>query len=143
MRKSKIVLSLALVAALIAGGVALVPTLAAERGAASGDGPAAWLSIGQVVGKLEAAGYRNVEKIEREHGGYEARATDRSGARVKLDINPRTGEVIEQRQDGRRHDRGDDEARGGKGGSSSADCNKRRCRDDLPVRPAGTPAATR
>lgn len=141
MRKSKIVLSLALVAALTAGGVALVPTLAAERGAAS-DGPAAWLSIGQVVGKLEAAGYRNVEKIEREHGGYEARATDRSGARVKLDINPRTGEVIEQRQDGRRHARGDDEARGGKDGSS-AECNKRRCRDDLPVRPAGTPAATR
>ena len=141
MRKSKIVLSLALVAALTAGGVALVPTLAAERGAAS-DGPSAWLSIGQVVGKLEAAGYRNVEKIEREHGGYEARATDRSGARVKLDINPRTGEVIEQRQDGRRHARGDDETRGGKDGSS-ADCNKRRCRDDLPVRPAVTPAATR
>ncbi|WP_353739902.1 PepSY domain-containing protein, partial [Accumulibacter sp.] len=38
--------------------------------------------MGQVHQKLEAAGYRNVEKIEREHGVYEARATDRNGVRV-------------------------------------------------------------
>ena len=31
-----------------------------------------WLSIGEVHQKLEAAGYRKVEKIEREHGAYEA-----------------------------------------------------------------------
>jgi hypothetical protein len=55
-----------------------------------------WLSIGQVHQKLEAAGFRNVEKIEREHGVYEARATDRNGERVKLYIHPQTGEVTER-----------------------------------------------
>ena len=38
----------------------------------------------QIHDKLQAAGYRNIEKIERERGGYEVRATDRNGERVKL-----------------------------------------------------------
>ncbi len=95
-----------------------------------------WLSIPQVHEKLEAAGYRNVEKIERERGGYEARAMDRNGGRIKLYVNPQTGEITNQRiRATRAQDAGD------KGQRYSGDCNKRRCRDDLPTKPViATPA---
>ncbi|MBI2275819.1 MAG: PepSY domain-containing protein [Dechloromonas sp.] len=141
MSRSKIILSLALLAGLSVGGIVLVPSWAADRLAAAGDGQGAWLSLGQVVGILEGAGYRNIEKIEREHGGYEGRATDRDGRRVKLEINPRTGEIARQRPDGRERERAYDDDRPGRA-TSSADCNKRRCRDDLPPRNGSTqPAA--
>jgi len=84
-----------------------------------------WLPIPQIYAKLEAAGYRNIEKIEREHGTYEVRATDRQGARVRLDVHPQTGAILErgarsQAQDGTGRQR------------PSAECNERRCRDDMP-----------
>jgi hypothetical protein len=131
----KAMFSLMLGAGLLAGGFALAPSFAGEGRSA----PAAerqWLSIGQVHQKLEAAGFRNVEKIEREHGVYEARATDRNGARVKLTINPQTGEVTE-RNEHRKRDRegasGDGRQReGNASAANSAECNKRRCRDDMP-----------
>ena len=103
--------------------------------AAAGSADRQWLSIPQIVDKLEAAGYRNIEKIEREHGNYEVRATNRDGRRSKLYVHPQTGEVIGHRQ------RESDES--GERKSASADCNERRCRDDLPQsavdgpRPAG------
>lgn len=97
-----------------------------------------WLSIPQIIHKLEAAGYRNIEKIEREHGSYEGRATNREGQRRKLYVHPQTGEVMDYRP-GERYERGESDERG----RGSADCNERRCRDDLPkagakvVPPAG------
>jgi hypothetical protein len=141
---SKAAFSLVLGAGLLAGGFALAPSFAGENRAA----PAAerqWLSIGQVHQKLEAAGFRNVEKIEREHGVYEARATDANGARVKLYINPQTGEVTERsaRSEHRKRDR-EGATNDGRQASAvnSAECNKRRCRDDMPQSPAATkPAA--
>ena len=146
---SKVVFSLVLSAGLLAGGFALAPSLAGESGSA----PAAerqWLSIGQVHQKLEAAGFRNVEKIEREHGLYEARATDRNGARVKLHINPQTGEVTE-RNERNEHRKRDREGASGEGryregsasAATSADCNKRRCRDDMPQTSAAAQTATK
>jgi hypothetical protein len=137
----KAMFSLMLGAGLLAGGFALAPSFAGETRPA----PAAerqWLSIGQVHQKLEAAGFRNVEKIEREHGVYEARATDRNGARVKLTINPQTGEVTERNE----HRKRDREGASGDGrqreGNASVECNKRRCRDDMPQSPAAAqPAA--
>lgn len=136
----KVMFSLMLGAGLLAGGFALAPSFAGESRSA----PAAerqWLSIGQVHQKLEAAGFRNVEKIEREHGLYEARATDRNGARVKLHINPQTGEVAE-RNEHRKRDRDGAAGESRASAANSADCNKRRCRDDLPQSPAAAqPAA--
>lgn len=97
-----------------------------DRSAADGE---RWLSIPQIHAKLEAAGYRNIEKIEREHGSYEVKATDREGRRVKLYVNPQTGDIDDRH--GSRRDRFErsDTRR-------SADCNERRCRDDLPQRAA-------
>lgn len=112
------------IACLIAAGLLAASAHADNaRPAAGAERP--WLSIPQVHARLEAAGYRNVEKIEREHGSYEVKATDRDGRRVKLHLNPQTGDIVDPRGTKRdRYDRGD--MRG------SADCNERRCRDDLP-----------
>ena len=90
---------------------------------------APWLSIAQVHSQLEAAGYRNIEKIEREHGNYEVKATNREGQRVKLHVHPQTGAVL----DLRRH-RHEEKLNAGekKLGKPGVECNKRRCRDDLP-----------
>lgn len=129
MRLLTIISSFALGSLLAASGMMLAPSFAGE----SRPAPTAerqWLSIPQVHAKLEAAGYRNVEKIEREHGGYEARAIDRYGERIKLYVNPQTGDVLDQRAHGKRVHR-DGEGRQ-RDAASSTDCNKRRCRDDMP-----------
>ena len=97
---------------------------------------ARWLSIPEVAARLESAGYRNIEKIEREGGSYEVKAADQAGRRIKLYVHPQTGEVIDQRQR--------DKYDGGHAKSnqrSSADCNERRCRDDLPQPGTIQPAA--
>lgn len=135
MKRSTLLSSLALVSTLIASGLTLTPALAdASRAAPVSERQ--WLSIPQIHEKLEAAGYRNIEKIEREHGSYEARATHPNGQRIKLHVNPQNGEIIDQRSS-RKHARGDEDKRQG----DSADCNKRRCRDDLPAtKPNVTPA---
>lgn len=120
-------LAISAVAGALFTGAALAPSFAGEKNppAAAGRG---WLSIPQVHEKLEAAGYRNIEKIERERGGYEARATDRSGERVKLYLDAQSGEVIERRaRDRYRDERGPMRSRDG------VDCSERRCRDDLPA----------
>jgi len=129
MRQTRNLLILAIGASLIGGGMTMLPALAADSRGAPLQAERQWLSIGDVHRKLEAAGYRNVEKIEREHGTYEARATDRNGARVKLRIHPQTGEISDR---GDRHD-GARKREQDAGAKSSSDCNKRRCRDDLPV----------
>jgi hypothetical protein len=99
-----------------------------------------WLSIPEVHAKVESAGYRNIEKIERESGSYEVKATDQSGRRIKLYVHPQTGEVIDQRQRDVKRDKYD----GGYAKNNqrnAADCNERRCRDDLPQPGTFQPAA--
>lgn len=54
--------------------------------------------------RLESAGYRNIEKIERESGSYEIKAIDRNGQRVKLYVHSQTGEVMNRRYRDARHD---------------------------------------
>lgn len=104
-----------------------------KRPAATTTSDRQWLSIPQVVNKLEAAGYRNIEKIEREHGSYEVRATSSDGKRSKLYVDRQTGEVMGSRQRERSRDGSERDERG----RGSADCNERRCRDDLPQSGAG------
>lgn len=140
MRTSKIALSLALVAAIGLGGVLLIPSFAADRSAESNDRQP-WLSLAEILTRLEKAGYRNIEKIEREHGNYEARATDTNGQRVKLYINPRTGEVTDRRERGDRRENGYRD--GTKDGQPAGEGNRRRCRDDLPAPAVGAPKAVR
>jgi hypothetical protein len=60
------------------------------------------------------------------------RATDRQGARVRLDVHPQTGAILERSARRQAHDGTDNLQR------PSANCNERRCRDDLPPK-AATP----
>jgi len=127
---------------------AMLATIAVSMSSHAQDGrlanadKARWLSIPEVHTRLESAGYRNIEKIERESGSYEVKATDQTGRRIKLYVHPKTGEVIDQRQrDSKRdkYDRGN--ARSNQ--RNSLDCNERRCRDDLPQQETVQPATAK
>lgn len=114
----------------IAVGVFIAPSFAQDNRPV-GSSQSQWLSIPQIHARLEAVGYHNVEKIERERGSYEVRATDRDGRRVKLYLNPLTGETIgQQRHETMRDKYGRSDSPLGL--RDSVDCSKRRCRDDLP-----------
>ena len=97
MRTTTLLSAFALGAGLVAGGASLAPAFAGDSRPAS-ISERQWLSIPQIHDKLVGAGYHNIEKIEREDGAYEARATDRNGERVKLYLNPQTGEFIDRQQ---------------------------------------------
>ncbi|HQZ03769.1 MAG TPA: PepSY domain-containing protein [Thauera sp.] len=55
---------------------------------------ATWLTLHQAQVKVEAMGYRELAKIERERDAYRMKATDAQGRLVKIDVHPFTGEVI-------------------------------------------------
>ena len=119
--------TLAIVGTLLTAMAVTLPARASDRKtAAATEQP--WLPIPQIYAKLEAAGYRNIEKIEREHGTYEVRATDRQGA----DVHPQTGAILERGARRQAQDGTDSRQR------PSAICNERRCRDDIPPK-AATP----
>lgn len=141
MRNLSIVSRLLLTAGLMAGTLLSNPSFGQDNRSA----PAVerqWLSIPQIHDRLEAAGYRHIEKIERERGSYEVRATGPSGQRVKLYVNPTTGEILDRSSESRRHDRGERTNTNDRRGRS-ADCNERRCRDDLPLPAPAIPPAVR
>ncbi|MBB1596656.1 PepSY domain-containing protein [Achromobacter sp. UMC46] len=94
-------------AALAIGASALVAGTAAHAQAAvpaatpAATAPAApMLTIRQVYDKMEAAGYRNISEIERSRKhGYEVKAYDPQGQRVKLYVDPQSGAVTRSRFD--------------------------------------------
>lgn len=94
-------------AALAIGASALVAGTAAHAQAAgpattpAAVAPAApMLTIRQVYDKMEAAGYRNISEIERSSKhGYEVKAYDPQGQRVKLYVDPQSGAVTRSRFD--------------------------------------------
>lgn len=135
MRLSTTIVSIALFAGLLAGAVLLAQPVSADE-----DRGGAWLPIPRLVEKLEAAGYRNIEKIEREHGRYEVRATNRQGERSKLRLDARTGELLGQRGE-RVHSSERHDARNGSNAGNGVECNKRRCRDDLPTAAPSAPGS--
>lgn len=52
-----------------------------------------YLSMLQVAQKIQAAGYANISKIEFDDGRYEAKVYDPKGNKIKLYINPVSGEI--------------------------------------------------
>jgi len=79
------------------------PAQAAQAAPAAQTAPAAaapMLTIRQVYDKMEAAGYRNISEIERSSKhGYEVKAYDPQGQRVKLRVDPQSGAVTRSRFD--------------------------------------------
>lgn len=119
------IFSLTLCLGLLAGTLMFSQTARADASP-----PESWLPLSRLIEKLEAEGYRNIEKIERENGRYEVRATNRQGERSKLLLDARTGEFAgTQRSFERRTDRHV---------GNRSECNKRRCRDDMPAAPTGS-----
>jgi hypothetical protein len=82
---------------------AAAPAQAAPAAPAAQTAPAAaapMLTIRQVYDKMEAAGYRNISEIERSSKhGYEVKAYDPQGQRVKLRVDPQSGAVTRSRFD--------------------------------------------
>ena len=56
-----------------------------------------WLGIGDLVSRLEAKGYRDISKVEREHRCYEVRASNAEGQRMKLVVDPTNAEILHSR----------------------------------------------
>lgn len=66
----------------------------AEVSKASSVTTSQWLNLRQIYDKLESEGYTDITEIERDDGGYEAKANNPQGSKVKLYIEPRTGDVL-------------------------------------------------
>ena len=88
------------------------------------------LTVPQVLQKLDAAGYRHIDKIQLKRDNYEVRTTGRDGERIKLHVNAQTGSIL-----GQRDTRKSDEHPGGMVQKLMGNCNERRCRDDLASAP--------
>lgn len=98
MRATHLFSVLLISAGIVTGGALLTPVFAQNASTtsvgASAPSSADWLSIPQVIQRLEASGYRDFEEIERESDGYEVKAIDPEGRRVEIDVDPITGEVL-------------------------------------------------
>ena len=92
MRATTLIATLALTGGIIGAGAMFVPAFA--QNAATTTTQANWMSMEQVQVKLEAAGYRDFEKFERDSNKYEVKGTDAQGRRVELDVDPVTGDIL-------------------------------------------------
>jgi len=99
MRTNTLIATLALGAGLLGGGALLVPAFALDKSPAAtqttAPAEAGTLSLQQVQARLEADGYRDFEKIERERNKYEATVIDPQGRRVEVKVDARSGEILE------------------------------------------------
>ena len=80
-----------LAAIVLSGGVASAQTVKSDN--ATHPSRVGWMSVGDVVAKIEGQGYR-VRENEIDDGTYEVKATDAKGARVEADLDPTTGKPL-------------------------------------------------
>lgn len=93
MRKSSVLATLALAAG-IAGTTVLAAPVLAQGAAPAAPAARAVLGIPEIHQRLTAAGYTDIDEIDRERDRYEVKATDREGRRVELDVDAATAEVL-------------------------------------------------
>lgn len=93
MRATPLVAALALAAGILGAGATVVPAFAQNSVTAAQPG-AQWMSIEEVIRTVQAAGYRDVEEVERDDGRYEVKASDAEGRRVELKLDPVSGEIL-------------------------------------------------
>lgn len=99
-RIQKTLAALAIGASSLVAGTAVHAQAAAPAAPAAANPAAPMLTIRQVYDKMEAAGYRNISEIERSSKhGYEVKAYDPQGQRVKLYVDPQSGAVTRSRFD--------------------------------------------
>jgi len=68
-----------------------------QKGAAGSEN---WLTIPEVYNKVLEAGYSDISEIEREDRKYEVKGRDADGNRVKLYVDPVSGELLDSRNKG-------------------------------------------
>lgn len=104
MRTSRLFSVLAISAAVV-GGTAFVTPALSQTAKQDISYERTDLTINQVLVKLMAVGYDSVDKIERERNAYEVRAIDKNGVRVKLYVDPQTGDLIKSGRQGEKQER--------------------------------------
>jgi hypothetical protein len=93
MKTSHAIFAIALSAATLGGSAFAAPAAEADTKAATQREN--WLAIPAIYDKVTAAGYLDISEIERERDGYQIKATSTDGDRVKLFVDPLTGEVLD------------------------------------------------
>jgi hypothetical protein len=104
MKTSHAIFAIALTAATL-GGTAIAAQPAADQASNKAD----WLAIPAIYEKVTAAGYSDISEIERERDGYEIKAYDSNGDRVKLFVDPVSGEVLDVKAKKDKSDKSRDE----------------------------------
>lgn len=95
MKTSHAILAIALTAATF-GGTAFTVSAAGNSDTARATTDT-WLEIPAIHAKVTAAGFNNIYEIDREYNGYEVKAIGPNGERIKLFVDPLTGEVLQTR----------------------------------------------
>ncbi|WP_203072164.1 PepSY domain-containing protein [Falsiroseomonas ponticola] len=90
----KTLLTAALASAVATGGSAMAQPARAQ--------PDRGLNFSDVAARLESQGFQ-IHEMERERGVIEVKATDRSGRRMKLQVDAATGQVLRQDERTGRH----------------------------------------
>ena len=94
--KSMIILPAAIAAALVAGSAfaqsngATPPSTQSQQGQ---QGQGDWMSVSDLVAKLEADGY-TIREIDRDDGAYEVEMVDAQGLKVEGQFDRATGEPL-------------------------------------------------
>ncbi len=99
MRANIIIATLALTGGIFIAGATSLPAFAQEN-ASIATSQSNWMSLQQLQSRLEAAGYRNFEEIERNSYKYEVIAMDPHGRRVELYVDPVTGQILKTEIEG-------------------------------------------
>ena len=66
--------------------------------AAAQERNAGQLNADQVKARIEGAGYTNVQNVHREGDHFDAKATDKNGKQVSLDVDAKTGAVTPEKK---------------------------------------------
>jgi len=82
-----------LVVALACGAGVAMADNSSDKVAAAGS-----VSVEQITNRLQSQGY-TIRKIKVDDGRYKVKATDASGHKQKLNVNPMTGDVVSKGDD--------------------------------------------
>lgn len=100
MHTRTLIATLVIATGALAASAVVAPGFAQTQAAAQATAPT--LNIAQVHARLEVAGYREIDEIERKRDHYEVKALSADGRRVELKVDPATAEV---RKSEPKHDR--------------------------------------
>lgn len=85
--------------------------IASAAAASDPAGSENWLQIPAIYHSVEAAGFTNIREIERESKGYEVKASNAEGQKVRLYVDPLSGEIIDTRIKGDKVEKNDSRQR--------------------------------